>query len=616
METSLPEPVNMLKTIESTIKKDKSVLYIGSSSKSKAEISKKRKKKGKVPVSNKKANNNKGNNKVNLKSNQECYHCGKNGHWKRNCKEYLASLKSSGIYFVEVNLSVNDSSWVLDTGCGSHICNELQMMARSRKLEHDETILRTGNGARVAALAVGTVNLVMNGGNCLSLNNCLYVPEIIKNIISIPVLDREGYKFVIGKGKCSIFQDTSFIYSGNLTNGLYTISPQRNILTIQQNKRKIDNHSSFTLWHARLGHISEKRIHKLGLKLNLRGEDKLPTCESYRGGEYLTNEFLDYLKDNGILSQWTPPGTPQLNGVSERRNRTLLDMVRSMMSSTTLPLSFWGYALETAAHILNRVLSKVVPNIPYEIWYGKTPYMKIWGCDAYVKQQVGVKLDMRSILCKFVGYLKESIGYYFYDPSEQKVFVSRNAVFLEEEVLSKENNEIIELNEEPQIIPQIDTDNIQVETGQSETQPLRRSMRVSKVSDRLYLLLKNNEEGLLLDNDPISYEEAMLDIDSKKWQEAMQSEMDSMYSNKVWTLVDPPEGIVPIGCKWVYKRKLGVDGEVGTYKARLVAKGYTQKQGIDYEETFSPVAMLKSIRILLAIAAYYDYEIWQKDVKA
>ncbi|KAM1881703.1 hypothetical protein ACFX13_003279 [Malus domestica] len=88
-----------------------------------------------------------------------------------------------------------------------------------------------------------------------------------------------------------------------------------------------------------------------------------------------------------------------------------------------------------------------------------------------------------------------------------------------------------------------------------------------------------------------------------------------MYQNQVWTLVDPPEGIVPVGNKWVFKRKIGVDGNVETYKARLVAKGYRQREGIDYEETFSPVAMIKSIRILLAIAAYYDYEIWQMDVK-
>ena len=76
-----------------------------------------------------------------------------------------------------------------------------------------------------------------------------------------------------------------------------------------------------------------------------------------------------------------------------------------------------------------------------------------------------------------------------------------------------------------------------------------------------------------------------------------------------------PSGIKPIGCKWVYKRKKGIDGKVETFKARLVAKGYTQKEGIDYDETFSPVAMLKSIRILLSITAHYDYEIWQMDVK-
>ena len=95
----------------------------------------------------------------------------------------------------------------------------------------------------------------------------------------------------------------------------------------------------------------------------------------------------------------------------------------------------------------------------------------------------------------------------------------------------------------------------------------------------------------------------------------MRIEMDSMYANQVWTLVDPLERKVPIGCKWIFKRKIGAYGKVETYKARLLVKGFRQREGVDYKETFSPVAILKSIRTLLAIAAHYDYEVWQMDVK-
>ena len=79
--------------------------------------------------------------------------------------------------------------------------------------------------------------------------------------------------------------------------------------------------------------------------------------------------------------------------------------------------------------------------------------------------------------------------------------------------------------------------------------------------------------------------------------------------------MDSTQGVKPIDCKWVYKRKRGVDGNVETYKARMVAKGYSKKLGFDYEDTFLPVAKIKSIRILLSITTYYDYEIWKMDVK-
>ena len=144
----------------------------------------------------------------------------------------------------------------------------------------------------------------------------------------------------------------------------------------------------------------------------------------------------------------------------------------------------------------------------------------------------------------------------------------------------------------------------------------RRSGRVIRKPVRFTLLGESYDRIPEEPNtEPLNYAEALHDKDADMWVVAMKSEMESMYSNKVWDLVEPPEGVKPIGCKWIFKKKRGVDGKVKTFKARLVAKGFTQKEEIDYEDTFLPVAMLKSIRILLSIAAHYNYEIWQMDVK-
>ena len=116
-------------------------------------------------------------------------------------------------------------------------------------------------------------------------------------------------------------------------------------------------------------------------------------------------------------------------------------------------------------------------------------------------------------------------------------------------------------------------------------------------------------------DEPSNYKEAMAGPEAAQWKEAMDSEIQSMKDNQVWNLVEPTPGHKTVGCKWIFKKKTDMDGNVCTFKARLVAKGYTQTHGIDYDETFSPVAKIKSIRILLAIAAFYDYEIWQMDVK-
>ena len=110
--------------------------------------------------------------------------------------------------------------------------------------------------------------------------------------------------------------------------------------------------------------------------------------------------------------------------------------------------------------------------------------------------------------------------------------------------------------------------------------------------------LRQARELLLLDNDePATYAEAMVDPDSVKWQEAMESEIESMRENQVWNLIDPPDGVKTIECKWIYKKKKDVDGNVHIHKARLVAKGFRQVQGVDYDKTFSTVARLNLFRL-------------------
>ncbi|GKF72720.1 retrotransposon protein, putative, ty1-copia subclass, partial [Tanacetum coccineum] len=161
-------------------------------------------------------------------------------------------------------------------------------------------------------------------------------------------------------------------------------------------------------------------------------EKTIKSLCSDRGGEYMSQEFLDHLKEHGIIAHRTPPYTPhQHNGVSERRNQTLLDMAHSMMRQTTLPKSLWDYALESATRILNMVPTKKVDKTPYEIWHGqasKLSYLKVWSCEALVKRDTLTKpnkLEPKSFKCIFiVGNPNKTMGYSFYYPPENKVFVS------------------------------------------------------------------------------------------------------------------------------------------------------------------------------------------------
>ncbi|GJZ56784.1 retrotransposon protein, putative, ty1-copia subclass [Tanacetum coccineum] len=272
-------------------------------------------------------------------------------------------------------------------------------------------------------------------------------------------------------------------------------------------------------------------------------------------------------------------------------------MVQSMMSQTTLPKSFWDYALESVARILNMVPTKKVDKTPYKVWHGQAPnlsYLKVWGCEALVKHDTLTnpdKLEPRALNCIFVGYPKETMGYSFYYPSENKVFVARNVEFFENEVIdheasgSLEDLKIIQEDTHPFLDTSLDheKDDQEIDEPQSDINPIRRSTRTRNLTDRLCLYVDAEEHELGDLGQPANYKAALLDLNLTNV--ALQKKTD-------------------------------MDGAVHTYKARLVAKGFTQTPVIDYEETFSSIADIRAIRILIAITAFYDYEIWQMDVKA
>nr|GEZ70959.1 zinc finger, CCHC-type [Tanacetum cinerariifolium] len=282
------------------------------------------------------------------------------------------------------------------------------------------------------------------------------------------------------------------------------------------------------------------------------------------------------------------------------------------------------YALETAARILNMVPTKKVEKTPYEVWHGQAPklsYLKVWGCEALVKKDTLTKpdkLEPRSIKCIFIGYPNETMGYSFYYPPENKVPVAQNAEFLKNSLITQEASgslEDLKIIQEEDTHPSIDTslnhaeDDQEIDEPESDIIPICRSTRTCRPTDRMCLYIDAEEHELGDIGEPSNYKATLLDLESDKWLNAMNVEMQSMKDNKVQVLVKLPPNGKTIGSKWLFKKKADMDRVVHTYKARLVAKGYTQTLGIDYEESFSPIADIRAIRILIAIVAYYDYEI-------
>ncbi|GJT26428.1 putative RNA-directed DNA polymerase [Tanacetum coccineum] len=215
------------------------------------------------------------------------------------------------------------------------------------------------------------------------------------------------------------------------------------------------------------------------------------------------------------------------------------------------------------------------------------------------------KLDLKTISCFFIGYPKRSKGYRFYCPSHStRIVETRHAEFLENANNSGSSSfrriEVQEARDETPIIYVPIPINTPLDTSTDHLIAQDHPNNPTNFDD-YYTYLNEADFDLRKCNDPESFEDAITCDQSAHWREAIEDELNSMSKNNVWELAELPKGAKPVGCKWVYKTKLEPNGNVERYKGRLVAKGYTQKEGIDYKETFSFVSRKDSLRIVMAL---------------
>ena len=357
-----------------------------------------------------------------------------------------------------------------------------------------------------------------------------------------------------------------------------------------------------------------------------------------RGGEYLSEGFSCYLKKYGIRAELTAAHSPQQNGVSERMNQTLVEAARSILTHAGLSYAYWAEAVASAAYLRNRMVTTALKSDEtlYQRWYGKKPnlqHIRVFGCMVYshVPEGKRKKLDNRAQKLGFIGYTDTARNYKVWDEETRRSYIRHDVIFNESDFGKPKQSVSTKPDEEKQAELELEVTTpeqseeppVQEESDEEEEQGVRRSQRVKKpvtrfgvdeYADTSTVEAQHVAFRVSEIDEPTTIEEAFSGDHSQQWKMAADAEYKSLMENKTWELVKLPERRRAIGCKWVFRVKYDSNGQVERFKGRLVAQGYSQKYGIDYDETFSPVTRFSSIRTLLAFAVEMGMQIHQMDV--
>ena len=447
--------------------------------------------------------------------------------------------------------------------------------------------------------------------------------------------------------------------------------------------------------------------------------------------DFLNNNLSSFLASVGIRHETSCPYTPQQNGLAERKIGDIVDKAQTLLIHAHTPMNLWGFAIMTAAHLINRLPSQTLGFLsPIKLLETQYPHVRLttdlpykpFGCVAYVRNPTHKqnKWSHKALKGVFLGYSITQKGYKVYHPITKKYMVSKDVVFDEKTYYYNSNNNLPrnlpylqlldtsvpnfcppeptndqnssdlspfthpspypDLSLSDGISPAPDCSSVpthieSVTLANPEDLPTdllaEGSVPNKPSSDPLLLFPKfykrrkqpsstevlpesqepsHGETGLLqeggvpslTDESDVGWSIALRKgtrsctkpktfllqntetsitrtpyeaLQSFHWKEAMQEERKALLQNNTWEIVDLPKGKTPVGCRWVFSLKCKSDGSLDRHKARLVAQGYTQTYGIDYQETFAPVAKLNTIRILISLAVNLDWPLRQYDIK-
>ncbi|GAU32405.1 hypothetical protein TSUD_220940 [Trifolium subterraneum] len=525
------------------------------------------------------------------KSNLQCYNCQKYGHFADECtaskppdEEARVAKQDEGENPVMLMVTTKEDQrcgeeWYLDSGCSTHMTGRRDWFS-SFDQSHKNKV-KFANDSTLNAEGVGVVCIRSKTGDQAFINDVLYIPGIKCNLLSVGQLIEKDYKIAIEDRMLRLmdsniklilkapmsknrtfkieinvmnhmclataverdewtwhyrfghlnFRDLNMMSNKSMVSRLPRIQVPNEVCEdcVQSKQHRdnfnkdvksrtnnvleviysdvcgpmqvdstggnkyfvsfVDDHSR-KLWTYLIKRKSEvfDVFKKFKAMAEKQSDHKLKVLKIDGGGEYVSNAFSEYCEAEGIMHEVIPPYTPQQNGSAERRNRTIMNMVRCMIRGKHLPKELWGEAVNTACYVLNRCPTK----------------------------------------------------------------------------------------------------------------------RLNGVTPEEFHLAFNAEA------EPVNFEDA---VKSKKWLDAMNEEIESIERNNTWELVDLPHGKKAIGVKWVYKVKLNPKGEITRHKARLVVKGFLQKEGINFNKVFAPVARMETIRLVTALTHHNNWSMHQMDVK-